>query len=156
MTPKAPKDSPKEPSKAPAKPASKEATGTGQEFKAKTLPNRIKGAYGTMYYVKDMDAAVKFFQEALGTKPAMASPDWTEFRFGGHALCLHKSEGKDGEHANGSLILHVDNIKEMVADLQGQGIPVKEPHEVHPGAWAAEFKDRDGNVVGLYEGPKGA
>ncbi|MFI5350963.1 MAG: VOC family protein [Elusimicrobiota bacterium] len=114
---------------------------------------KIKGTYGTMYYVKDMAKATKFYQERLGAKPAFESPDWTEFSFGGSSLCLHKAGGPK-DHANGSMILHVDGIRALVADLKAAGVEVSDVHEVHPGAYSADFRDPSGNVVGLYEGPK--
>ncbi|MFI5361943.1 MAG: VOC family protein [Elusimicrobiota bacterium] len=120
--------------------------------------SKIKGTYGTMYYVKDMGKAAAFYKERLGAKPTIESPDWTEFNFGGTSLCLHLSRGRKGggknEHANGSMVLHVDGIRALVAELKAGGVDVDEVHEVYPGAWSADFRDPSGNVVGLYEGPK--
>lgn len=120
------------------------------ETPVKKLPNRVKGTYGTMYYVKDMAKAKAFFSDALGVKPKVDSPDWVEFDFGGHALCLHKGGGKDAP-AGGMLILKVEGLNDMVKDLKGNLVIVSDPREVHPGAHAAEMKDRDGNTVSLYE-----
>jgi catechol 2,3-dioxygenase-like lactoylglutathione lyase family enzyme len=115
---------------------------------------KILGTYGTMYYVKDMKKSVEWFSSRLGLKPDHESKDWTEFHLGGHALCLHLAK-KDPYPANGSLILHVGDIKGIVASLKKAGATVEEPHEVHPGAWAADVRDPDGNVLSVYEGPKG-
>lgn len=115
---------------------------------------KVKGTYGTMYYVKDMAKAVKFYKERLGAKPSFESPDWTEFPFGGASLCLHPIGAKAKPHANGCLILHVDGIRQMVADLKAAGVEVSDVHEVHPGAYSAEFQDPDGGMLSLYEGPK--
>jgi extradiol dioxygenase family protein len=114
---------------------------------------KIKGTYGTMYFVKDMGKSAAFFKERLGAKPTIESPEWTEFDFGGNRLCLHKAGGPK-DHANGSMILHVDGIRALVAELKAAGVDVSEVHEVYPGAYSADFREPGGNVVGLYEGPK--
>jgi predicted enzyme related to lactoylglutathione lyase len=101
-----------------------------------------------------MAKAVKFYKEQLGAKPSFESPDWTEFPFGGTSLCLHPTKDKTKPFANGSMILHVDGIRQLVADLKAAGVKVSDVHEVHPGAYSAEFQDPEGSVVGLYEGPK--
>lgn len=117
---------------------------------------KILGTYGTMYYVKDMKKAVEFFSEKLGAKPGMQSPEWTEFPFGGHALCLHAYKDDKSPAANGSLILHVEDIRAFVAHLKAKLARVEEPREVHPGAWSADFVDPEGNHISLYQGPKSA
>jgi len=35
----------------------------------------VKGAYGTMYYVKDMKKAISFYKDTLGLKPSYESLD---------------------------------------------------------------------------------
>ena len=109
-----------------------------KQTKSAATASRVKGTYGTMYYVKDMAKSVKFFSERLGARPSFESPEWAEFRFGGQGLCLHLA-----------------GIKQFAAELKAAGTAVGEIHEVPPGAYAADFKDVDGNVVGLYEGPVG-
>jgi predicted enzyme related to lactoylglutathione lyase len=119
----------------------------------KTLEaSKIKGTYGTMYYVKDMPKAAAFYKEKFGAKPTFESPEWTEFNFGGTALCLHKAGGPK-DHVNGSMILRVEGLAALVAELKAAGVDVSPVHEVHPGATASDFCDPSGNVVGLYEGP---
>lgn len=131
-----------------AKTAMKSAPAKGAGFK-------VTGTYGTMYYVKDMASAVAWYRERLGIKPGFESPEWTEFRLGGHALCLHLA-GKDKGFANGALIFSVEGIRALVDDMRGRGARVVfDVHEVHPGAHAADVADPDGNVIGLYEGPRG-
>src|ERR1700722_12303034 len=114
---------------------------------------KIKGTYGTMYFVKDMAKSAAFFKERFGAKPTFESPEWTEFNFGGTALCLHKAGGPK-DHVNGSMVLHVDGIRAPAADLKAGGVDVSDVHEVYPGAYATDFREPSGNVVGLYEGPK--
>lgn len=117
---------------------------------------KVIGTYGTMYYVKDMAKTVEFYKKSLKLKPAYESPEWTEFNLGGPSLCLHLAGGPN-EFVNASLIIHVEGIRQYVEDLKAAGVKVTtEVHEVHPGAFAADFRDPSGNVVGLYEGKKGS
>lgn len=118
------------------------------------LNNIIKGTYGTMYYVTDMDKSIAFFKENLGIEPSFASADWTEFNLNGPSLCLHPTDDKN-EESNGSLIIHVENMKQLLDNLKQQGVKdVSGPYEVHPGAYHGRFTDPDGNTISLYEGPK--
>lgn len=115
----------------------------------------IKGTYGTMYYVKDMMQSIAFLKEKLGIKPLFEDPEWTEFSINGHSLCLHPVDNKDATLPKSSLILHVEGIDALVADLKAQGVKgVSGPHEIQPGAFHAQFLDPDGNVISLYQGPK--
>ena len=112
----------------------------------------ITGSYGTMYYVKDMAKAVKYYKEAHGLKPRFESHEWTEFDLGGHGLCLHVV-GKDTTGStDGVLITKVTGLTALVEDLKKRGVefigPIK---EAHPGAHSADFKDLDGNLLSYYE-----
>lgn len=115
--------------------------------------SQYSGTYGTMYYVDDMAKAVSFYKEALGVSPTMESPEWTEFNFGGHALCLHlKRAGDPNTEKNGILIIKAKGLKNLYASMKQKGVEfTHEPREVHPGAIATDFSDPSGNLVSLYE-----
>lgn len=117
------------------------------------LTKNLKGTYGTMYYVKDMKASVSLFKNTLGLSPHFESDDWTEFSINGHSICLHSTGPKTPFKAGGTLIMRVTNIREVVSDLKKRDLRLGEVHEVHPGAFAADFTDSDGNSYSLYEGP---
>lgn len=120
--------------------------------KASELAKQLRGTYGTIYYVRDMDVSLRWFKESLGLKPSFESPHWSEFDCGGHSLCLHILEKGKKSTSSGLLILRVKDIYGVVIDLQSRGVVFeREPHEVHPGAFSADFKDPDGNIVSLYE-----
>lgn len=109
----------------------------------------VTGTYGTMYYVKDMGKAIQYYADQLGLKPAFESDDWAEFSVNGHSLCLHKGDGPTGA---GVLILKVNQLEKLVGQMKSRGVEFVAPiKEVHPGAYSAEFKDPDGNVISLYE-----
>jgi predicted enzyme related to lactoylglutathione lyase len=113
----------------------------------------ILGAYGTMYHVKDMAKAVQFFKKTLGLKPSAESAGWTEFALSGQTLCL-SSGSKEEAARSGILILRVEEIKAARASLKAKGLTVSEITEVLPGAFACDFTDPSGNVIGIYQGPK--
>lgn len=113
---------------------------------------RIKGTYGTMYYVKDMAKSVTYYQETLGLKARFESPEWTEFEVNGHGLCLHATDKGNAPNEQGVLILDVTGIREMTTALKAKGVEfVSEVKEVHPGAYSSDFRDPSGNLVSLYE-----
>lgn len=112
------------------------------------------GTYGVLYYVDDMARAVQLYRAALGVAPRYESAEWTEFDLGdGSALCLHGTGPGQTRLSDGAvLIARVKGIRELVEALKGQGIEfVRDVHEVHPGAYSADIKDTEGNVVSLYE-----
>ena len=119
------------------------------------MPNGIfEGTYGTMYYVSSMEKAVKYYREVFGATPTFESAEWTEFNLDGHRLCLHISDPDRDltESGGGILITSVENIKDLVPRLKDKGVEfIRDVLEVHPGAYAADFKDPAGNVVSLYE-----
>jgi predicted enzyme related to lactoylglutathione lyase len=114
---------------------------------------KILGAYGTMYHVKDMAKAAQFFKKTLGLKPASESAEWTEYELPGQTLCLSSGTKEEAPHS-GILILRVEDVKAARATLKAGGLTVSEISEVKPGAFACDFTDPDGNVIGLFQGPK--
>lgn len=126
----------------------------------------FKGTYGTMYYVKDMKKSVAFYRDVVGLKPEFEDDGWTQFNINGHALCLHAT-GQDVKivpladkktATNGILILEVDNIHKVVGALKekrvefiGGGV-----NDMGECGLCADFKDLDGNLIGIYQKPAGA
>ena len=52
---------------------------------------------------------------------------------------------------SGVLVARVSDIHTVVTRLKGAGIEfVRDVHEVHPGAYSADFRDAEGNMVSLY------
>jgi predicted enzyme related to lactoylglutathione lyase len=112
----------------------------------------LKSAYGTMYYVTDMEKSVQYYKQSFGLQPRFESADWTEFEVNGHALCLHSMSHEHTKPQNGVLISNVQDIRAVVTQLKSQGVEfLTEVESVHPGAFSVEFKDPSGNVLSLYE-----
>ena len=113
----------------------------------------ILGIYGTMYSVKNMDKEIQFFKKTLGLKPSFESAKWTEFALPGQALCLSAGSADEAPRS-GILILKVEDAKAVRADLKAAGLKVSDISEVRPGAFGCDFTDPEGNVIGIYQGPK--
>lgn len=118
-----------------------------------SFAKNLKATYGTMYFVKDMKKSVEWYR-ALGLVPSFESAEWSEFPVhGGTSICLHSIDPQRKDKTSGFMILRVNNIRDVVADLQKKGVRVDAIKEVCPGAHAADIYDLDGNVIGLYDGP---
>ncbi len=110
-------------------------------------------AYGTMYYVDDMAASIKFYSSHFGIKPSHESEAWTEFSIGGHNLCLHAKDPEQTYKTNGVLIFHAKGVKNLFGKMQNEGVKVSGLHEVHPGAWSFHAYDLTGNEISIYGEP---
>jgi catechol 2,3-dioxygenase-like lactoylglutathione lyase family enzyme len=114
----------------------------------------------TTLVVTDLDRAKRFYQEQLGLKLLDENP--FSFRFGagkGSQLSVRRGQPP----ASGPTVAHfeVDDLEAVIRDLTSRGVTFDEYEspktvnfiaQVGParGAW---FKDPDGNVLGLREGP---
>ncbi|HEY8278891.1 MAG TPA: VOC family protein [Bdellovibrionota bacterium] len=112
----------------------------------------MKTAYGTMYYVDDMDKAVAYYKK-LGFEPSHQSPDWTEFPAGGHNICLHAKDKGKKHSPNGVLILSAKGTKKLFEKMKGDGLNVSDLKEVHPGAWCFTLMDNSSNELSVYGEP---
>lgn len=113
---------------------------------------KMNGAYGTMYYVRDMKKAVDYYKNIFGLKPRFESQEWTEFDVAGHGLCLHAMVKEAKSVHGGILITKVKEIKKLIEELKRAGVEFNGTvKEVHPGAWSADFIDPSGNVLSLYD-----
>jgi len=113
----------------------------------------------TTVAVTDLDRAKRFYQEQVGLKILDETP--AGFRLGagkGSQLSVRR-----GQPNVGQTVAHfeVDDLDAVVRDLTSRGVAFEEYEtpktvnfiaQVGParGAW---FKDPDGNVLGLREGP---
>lgn len=113
---------------------------------------RILGAYGTMYYVSDMNEASAFFEEHLFMKPTYQSPQWTEFGLTNHRLCLHYLANGEIHPRTGILILEVEGLRDLVEEMRGNGVRFHSSiNEVSTRGLSCDFFDLDGNIMTLYE-----
>ncbi len=113
----------------------------------------------TTVAVTDLDRAKRFFQEQLGLSPLDETPFAVRFAAGkGTQVSVRR-----GQPNIGQTVAHfeVDDIESVVGDLTSRGVTFEEYQspkttnfiaQVGP-ARAAWFKDPDGNVFGVREGP---
>jgi catechol 2,3-dioxygenase-like lactoylglutathione lyase family enzyme len=113
----------------------------------------------TTVAVTDLDRAKRFYQEQVGLTLLDETP--SGFRFGagkGSQLTVRR-----GQPNVGQTVAHfeVDDLEAVIRDLTSRGVAFEEYEtpktvnfiaQVGParGAW---FKDPDGNVLGVREGP---
>ena len=118
----------------------------------KAIQEHLKGTYGTMYYVRDMKKAVKFYKENVGLEAGMESEHWTEFKTeNGKMLCLHLADSQMKSLPGGIMILQVTGLKDLVQKLRANNVELTgEPHCVHEHDYTTDFVDGDGNLVSLY------
>ncbi len=112
----------------------------------------VTGAYGTMYYVRDMKKTVEYYKAIYGKAPTMESPDWTEFDLGGTRICLHiVGEGQEVD-GKGILIHNTKNLKARVSELRALGVEIeRDYHEVCPGGYSVDARDPSGNRISFFE-----
>lgn len=117
----------------------------------------IKGYRDFYYNVKDMNAAVRFYEEALGLKKASGHEFWSEMTLGDLRLGLHWTEGADvpltprdshGTHAGGTLTLRTDDLTADRARIEKAGGKVLGETR-QPWGHLLVFEDLDGNVLKL-------
>ena len=113
----------------------------------------------TTVAVSDLDRSKRFYQEQLGLKLLDENPGSCRFGAGkGSQLSVRR-----GQPNVGQTVAHfeVDDIEAVIRDLTSRGVEFEEyesPKTVNSiaqigparGAW---FKDPDGNVLGVREGP---
>ena len=113
----------------------------------------------TTIAVTDLDQAKRFYQEQVGLTLLEEAPFACRFGAGkGSQLSVRR-----GQPNVGQTVAHfeVDDIEAVVRDLASRGVAFEEYEtpktvnfiaQVGParGAW---FKDPDGNVIGVREGP---
>jgi catechol 2,3-dioxygenase-like lactoylglutathione lyase family enzyme len=118
------------------------------------------------YYVRDVDASVRFYTELFGFNetfrtPETGTPEHVEVRLGGLVLGLASIEAARRVHgldvASGppraEVVLWTDNVDQVFEELVSQGVTVlREPHDFLGRLRAAWIADPDGNPVEIvYE-----
>jgi catechol 2,3-dioxygenase-like lactoylglutathione lyase family enzyme len=112
----------------------------------------------TTVAVTDLDAAGRFFREQLGLPLLDTTPFALRFGVGDGQISVRR-----GQPNVGQTVAHfeVDDIEATIRELTARGVTFEEYEtpktvnfiaQIGP-AKAAWFKDPDGNVFGLREGP---
>jgi predicted enzyme related to lactoylglutathione lyase len=113
-----------------------------------------------IHYVRDMERARQFYQDAFGVPVSVSSPGWSMLDFGDFELALHiLYPGHDGEgplpHAG--LNLEVELIEAAQAEVEAAGGKMIELREAEPHipVRVASFLDPDGNGFELRQNVAG-
>jgi catechol 2,3-dioxygenase-like lactoylglutathione lyase family enzyme len=118
----------------------------------------INGVVDFYYNTTNMEAATRFYTEALGMKLIHASEFWTELDTGGYRVGLHAVEqplvyvprDSHGPYAGGTLTLRSSNIKEDRTHLERYGAKILGENDA-PWGHMLVFEDGDGNVLKLMK-----
>ncbi|HWH81395.1 MAG TPA: VOC family protein [Burkholderiaceae bacterium] len=115
-------------------------------------------------HVRDLDAARRFYGEALGAREGRSAPTWVDFDFFGHQLSLHLGEpfattrtGRVGEHLvpmpHFGVILELPDWQALAQRLRGHAeiefvIPPGVRFAGEPGEqWTMFLTDPSGNPI---------
>ncbi len=104
-----------------------------------------------VYYVSDLDRAVRFYTDVLGFK--LTSRDVVaRFDVDGvlFELVPTEDQSKLKGNGNGRLCLQIDSMQTALGGLQAQGITTSGA-QPKPGGVLASFHDPDGNEIWLWE-----
>lgn len=114
----------------------------------------ITGIRSFHYSTNQLDAAKKFYIEALGFELDYEQPGWCALKMGGVQVALHPEENpipevprdSHGPQAGGCLTLKSDNIPEDKAMLQEHGAVILGDNDM-PWGHMLVFEDLDKNVL---------
>jgi len=94
-------------------------------------------------FVKNMDAAVKFYRDILGLPLKFESPGWSEFTTGEVALALHPSSDKNPP-GKMELCFHVEDLPKFYEEMRAKGLRfTMPPTEQDFGRLLAQFLDSE-------------
>lgn len=112
----------------------------------------VTGAFGTMYYVRDMKKAVEYYKAIYGQAPSDEGPEWTEFDLKGTKICLHLAAPDQEIDGKGILIHNTKNLKGRLAEMKSLGVEIQNDyHEVCPGGYSVDVRDPSGNLLSFFE-----
>jgi catechol 2,3-dioxygenase-like lactoylglutathione lyase family enzyme len=112
------------------------------------------------FRVRDLDASVAFYRDALGMTEAF---DFTNddglrtgayLRVGGRSfieLFAGDPAGPDGTQTYQHFCLEVDDLPAAVSALRDKGVDVSEPKLGKDRSWQAWIADPDGNRIELHQ-----
>ena len=110
----------------------------------------------TMYAVKDMARARKFYEETLGIRSSTKSTTspWVEYDLpGGGCLALTNvvPDHEPNPNAGGLLALEVEDLDALIADLKAKGVTFKSDLIHSPVCRMAVCLDSEGNGLLLHQ-----
>lgn len=123
-------------------------------------PRRTSGAVGTikhiaftMYPVKDMARARRFYEEDLGLKLTNNFRDqWVEYHLdnGCFAITTMAEDVAPSANSGGSIAFEVDDVDAMVNKLRGKKAVIKMEPFSTPVCRMAVILDPEGNAISIH------
>jgi len=113
----------------------------------------LSGITAVMLGVRDLPAAVAFYQGKLGLKVIMQEPGLALLQAGAVMLGLNPGMGRSLPQLAGAteIVFQVDSVRAAQKELQARGVSfVGEPRAVTPTSWAAHFRDVDGHLLSVF------
>jgi catechol 2,3-dioxygenase-like lactoylglutathione lyase family enzyme len=110
-----------------------------------------------MLGVRDLPAALAFYQDKLGLKAIMQEPNLALFQCGAVLLGLSRGHTNLAPHVAGAteIVFQVQSVRAAHQALTASGVVfTTEPRQATPTDWVAHFKDVDGHLLSVF-GPEG-
>lgn len=115
----------------------------------------IKKIAFTMYPVKDMARARKFYEGDLGLKMTEdIRGEWIEYDLAGGCFAITTMVSdfvKPSSNSGGSIAFEVENVDEITNRLKSKGTPVKLEPMDSPVCRMSVVVDPEGNAVTLHQ-----
>jgi predicted enzyme related to lactoylglutathione lyase len=115
----------------------------------------LKKVAFTMFPIQDSTRARRFYEETLGLKSGLKSPDgvWTEYDLPeGGCLALFKSDHiKPSANSGGCIAFEVEDLDALVSKLKAAGVTILQENIAGPVCRMTNIQDSEGNVIILHK-----
>jgi predicted enzyme related to lactoylglutathione lyase len=110
---------------------------------------KVRGIDFVEVHVRDMDRALRFYQETLGMDFPLSgkTAQWKEIQSPPVALALARGPELPGTVV---LALAVDDLSNAVAELRSKGVPILSEVREQDVCYRAIIQAPDGNVIMLH------
>ena len=118
---------------------------------------RLSHISAIMLGVRDLPQAQAFYENTLGLKPVMQTPQLVLLQCGGVLLGLSRGHARTGAQIAGAteVVFQVASVRETHRALSQRGVAfVTEPHQATPTDWVAHLRDPEGHLLSIF-GPEG-
>ncbi|HMJ15123.1 MAG TPA: VOC family protein [Polyangiaceae bacterium] len=110
---------------------------------------------------KDVSRARRFYEQKLGFEPKEEVADGVVYAFADGTACFLYPTPNAGTSAASQAFWQVDDVEREVAELKAKGVVfeeydmpgMKDGIQTSKGAKAAWFKDTEGNIMAIIQGP---
>ncbi len=104
-----------------------------------------------MLMIKDVPAAVKFYEEGLGLTVVNASPNMAELDANGTKIIIHGAENQAEVGGSPILSFHVENLQETIAKLESLGASLQGRVREPAFGKVAAMRSPEGHLLSLLQ-----